>query len=692
MRARAAHQAIWACDLADSNRVKYEVEDLLEQFRDDWEADTPDREEMLDDLEFVAGNQWDARDKAAREALGRPCLTINRLPQFIRQVVGDLRNVKPSIKVLPNGSGATKEVADVFNGVIRNIEERSKDEQPYTSAVQNAVRCSIGHFRIVTENLPENPFSQDIFIKPIHNPLAVVWDHAARSITRSDAKRVFIRDAMPQKVFMDQYPDADVIDFGEYAYGGHLSYWTMPEKVVISEVFEKVDAKAEFALLESGAVMRLDRLPFHVRHDRVNGRMVSIDGRSEFIEEIREALIQKVIWKKISGREVLERGEWPTPDIPIIPVIGEEIHFERTKRRSGLIRSAKDPQRLYNFWRSTQTEVMGSAPKMPYIVGKSQIEGYEEAWLGANVGTKPFIPFNDTKNASRPSREIPPQLSSGMNNEIALAGEDMKATTGIYDAALGNRSNETSGVGIRQRQQEGDVSTNFFGDNLAASMRRAGRIFLDLIPIIYDTDRVVRIINDDASNELTAVNRMVIEDGVPRIYNDLAIGNYDITVDIGPSFATKRQEAVEGMTEILRGNPNATMFLDIIAKNSDWQGADQLAERAQKLLPAELRDQDEEPTPEEQAAQAQQQQLSQMQIALQMADMQAQIADKQAKAQKTSQEAEGVELDNVMKKLDLSALTGAVQQAVMAAVVQALTPELPAQQGQQPQPLQNGAI
>ena len=281
-----------------------------------------------------------------------------------------------------------------------------------------------------------------------------------------------------------------------------------------------------------------------------------------------------------------------------------------------------------------------------------------------------------------------------MNNEIALASEDMKATTGIYDASLGNRSNETAGVAIRQRQMEGDVSTNFFGDNLAASMRRAGRILVDLIPIVYDSQRIARIVHDDGSDKMEMVNSVVIERGVPRIQNDLTIGDYDVTVNIGPSYATKRQEALEGMAEILRGNPNATMFLDIIAKNSDWPGAEQFAERAQKMLPPELQEEDEEPTPEQMAMRAQQQQLSQMQMALQFADAEASIADKRAKIEKTTQEAESVELDNVMKKLDLTALTGILQQAVLSAVTQALAPLQPPPQQIQPPalPPQGGAF
>lgn len=641
-------------------------------FAEDWDADRVNRERMLDDLEFIAGEQWDKVEKDLREAEGRPCLTINRLPQFVRQVVGDLRNIRPSIKIRPNGYGSDEDMAEIFNGLIRNIEERSKDEQPYTSAVESAVRCGIGHFRIETDTLPDNPFFQDIFIRPIHSPLSVVWDRAARSVTRSDASHCFVRDAMPRTLFEKEYPDVDPDDFGESMSLEHQTYWSLPERVIVAEVFEKERARADFALLENGAVVRMDRLPVSMAHDPINERMVRADGGSVFIEEIRTANTMRVVWRKITGAGILDSGEWATPDIPIIPVIGEEVHFEKTMLRAGLVRWAKDPQRLYNYWRSTQTEIMGAAPKAPYILGASQAEGFEDLWATANRGNKPFLVFDDSRNAARPSREAPPVASSGMNNEIALAAEDMKATTGIYDAALGAQSNETSGVAIRQRQTEGDISTNFFGDNLAASMRRAGRILLDLIPIVYDTQRVVRIVAEDSTSKLAEVNRLVIESGLPRIYNDLTVGDYDVTVDIGPAYTTKRQEAVEGMREILQGQPFAQYFLDLVARNADWPGADEFVERAKKLLPPQLQEDDEEVTPEQQAARQQEAALQQMQMEMQMRAAQTELADKQAKTAKTVEETKGEQIENAQKALQLAMNSAQMQALVRDAVASIL--------------------
>lgn len=672
--------------MTDSNRIRDKVKDYVHLFGQDWDADRENRDKGLSDIAFSGGKQWDEADLIARK--GRPSLTLNHCPKFIRQIVGDLRNVKPSIRVIPAGNGSDKDVAEVCNGLIRNIEARSRHNQPYTRAVDSAVRSGIGHFRILTENLPNNPFAQDISIKPIYGPAAVVWDHQARSITRDDAMHCFVRESMTRRAFKKTYPKAEPLDFGDRQPDPpELSYWGDADKVMVAEFFERVEAAADFALLGDQTVVRMDRLPATVAYNSDARVMIYADGSVIPVEEIREGKIFKVKWRKLTGVEILEEGEWLTPDIPIIPVIGEEIHYEEHMERAGIVRHMRDGQRQYNFWRSTQTEIIGSMPKLPYIVGSSQVAGLEDAWHEANVGNKPFLPYNDRENPSRPTREIPPQISSGMQNEIALAVEDMKATTGIYDAALGAKSNETSGVGIRQRQMESDVATNFFGDNLQASMTRAGRILIDLIPIIYDSRRIIRILHEDEQDELVTLNDQVIENGVMRIENDVTVGDYDVLVDIGPAYATRRQEALEGMATILQGNPQATMFLDIIAKNSDWPGADQFADRAQKLLPPELQDEDEEVSPAEQQRRAQANQMAALQAQVQMAQVESDLAEKRAKTAKTQQEAEGVELDNVMKKLDLSALTGMVQQAVQMAVLQALAPPPPDPQ-QQVQPPQ----
>ncbi len=667
--------------MTDSNVKRDRLKEYLEQFKSDWEADEENRERRIDDLEFVSGDaQWNPEEKRLRELDGRPCLTINRLPQFIRQVVGDLRNVRPSIKVRPYGNGSDEERADIYNGLIRNIEQRSKDEQPYTSSVENAVRCGIGHFRIVAESLQNNPFSQDVFLKPIRNPNAVVWDGASRSITRADAKRVFIRASLAEKKFKKDHPEADVLDFGDVEASNPDWLWASDRHVIVSEMYEVTESSAPFILLEDGSILRRDRMPFSARLNELDGSVLFLDGTEKFIEETREGPVNKILWRKMTGADILEDGEWITQDIPVIPVIGEEIHFEKTKITAGLIRHAKDPQRLYNFWRSAQAEIIGASPKAPYIVGSSQISGFEKVWGDANKGQKPFLPYDDTKNPSRPQREVPPVPSSGMNNEIALAAEDMKATTGIFDASLGAKSNEQSGVAIRQRQQEGDVSTNFFGDNLAASMRRAGKIMVDLIPLIYDAQRIVRIVKEDDTSEDVEINQLIVEEGIPKIFNDLTSGDYDVSVDIGPSYSTRRQEAIEGMVQLLQGNPALTInFLDIIARRSDWPGADEFAERAKKLLPPQLQEEDEEITPEEQAAREQATVMEKIEQQMLFAKAQSDLAEQQAKTSKIGAEIEESKaqtnqtiLENAMKRLELSDASGQLRSAVEQIVALAL--------------------
>ena len=674
-----------------------DVKDLRDMFQLDWDNDRENRSECEDDLSFVAGEQWDAADRNLRENAKKAVLTINRMPQFIRQVAGDLRLARPSIRVRPVGAGADEDLADVYNGLIRKIEQQSSHNQPYMQAVESAIRCGIGHFRIRTDYAKNNPFHQEAYMEPIHNPLAVTWDMGARAVTREDAEHCWVREALPKEAYKKMYDGATEADFGETEGNYHHEYWYEGDKILIAEYWYKQKGTAPFILLEDGSVMRLDRLPTNVSHNTLDQTLLMPDGTEIGIEDTKDGEITLVKWKKMSGHEILETGDFPASEIPIIPVVGEEIHFDKKVIRSSLIRWARDPQRMYNLWRSVQTDTMASSPKAPYIVGASQIKGFERIWSRANTGDIPYLPYNDKDSVARPTREAPPPASSGMAQEIQLAAEDMKATTGIFDAGLGAQGNETSGIAIRQRQLEGDVSNNYFSENLRASLTRAGNILLEVIPQIYDSKRIVRVVSEDNSDEQIEINGVETLDGVSKAINDLTIGQYDLVVEMGPAFSTKRQEAIEGMRDLLQGIPGSNMYVDIIAKNSDWPGKEEFAERAQKLLPPGILEENvENLTDEEKLQKAQQQQqaqqLQQLQQQLQLADIQGDLREKAAKALKTENEAEKLELENLMSRLDLSTLSGGIQQALLVAIQQALAaPPDQQQPQQQSQPAPPGA-
>ena len=500
------------------------------------DADRENREMALSDLRMIAGlDHWDPKVEEQRKNDNRPCLTINRLPQFVRQVTGDLRAMNPAINVMAGDNAASAEVAEVYEGLIRHIQYRCDASSVYERAGIDAASCGMGYFRVLTDYVDSDSFDQEILIKSIPNPFSVYFDPDASLPTREDARWCFITEPMSKKDFEKAYPGKK-IDPVETDSADAMEHWRDSDDVVVAEYF----------WLEAYEVA-ISQLP--------DGRVV--EGKFEGAPS-RTATRNRVMWAKISGAEVLEGPvEWSGKYIPIIAVMGEELHVGDRVFRSSVIRHAKDPQRLYNYWRSAQTELVALQPKAPFLVTADQIKGLEKFWAGANTENRPYLPFNVDNKAPGlvPQRQNPPMPSAGMMQEIGIADGDMKATTGIYDSSLGERSNEASGVAIRQRQMESDVSTSVYSDHVGKAVERCGRIIVDLIPRVYDTTRQVRILGKDDAQQLVEVNRPMLGPEGPTIRNDLRSGRYDVRVSVGPNYATKRQETVQSLMEFVKAFP-----------------------------------------------------------------------------------------------------------------------------------------
>lgn len=669
------------------------IEDLKELHSSDYNADRENREAMLDDIECYSGEgQWDILDIQAREAEKRPALTQNQLPKFARQVLGDIREARPSITVSPDGFGSDDEVAAIYNGLVRQIMKRSQVTRPFTTAAEGAVIASIGHFRVVTDFLPGNPFHQELSLEPIHNPLAVIWDGDAREVTRIDARHCWVRETMSERAFKLAYPKAQIESFGDTPQDTSSHVWFQKDAITVAEHFYVDAKKAQFALLAEGSVLNLDDLPRGFARVSDEGSEFGLVvnemlGISAPIEEIKEADERCIKWLKMSGAEVLEEGEWITPHIPIIPVIGEQIHHSKGVRRISLIRHAKEAQKVYNYGVTSQLEVAMAAPKAPYIIGISQAGAFVEEWKDATKGNKSALFYDDSKNPTKPTREPPPPIHPALVQITMQAAEDLKATTGIYDAALGQASNEKSGVAIRARQSEADIGTNLFADNLEASLLHAGRIMIDAIPKIYDTRRVMRILKEDDTEESVIVNDTVTEAGVTKYQNDLTVGRYDLAVTVGPSATTRREAALQGLERILQGNPEMlAQFIDLIADTMDFPGKQSFVDRARKLLPPELVESNQGEDNEETPEQAAKREAAAKQAAMAEADQVAEIRKKTADADKAEAEAEVANVETASKALELAMQTGAFQEQVMVMISQKLQEALAAdQQGMPPQ-------
>ena len=580
------------------------------------------REDELDDLRFMAGSpdnqwQWPADVLATRGAVqgqtinARPCLTINKLPQHVRMVTNEQRQNRPSGKVIPADDNADIQVAEVLNGVVRHIEYMSDADVAYDTACDNQVTYGEGYIRLLTEYCNDETFDQDIRIGRVRNSFSVYMDPTIQDPCGADAEWCFITEDILKTEYERMFPDATPIStlYSQGVGDQGISSWLQEDTIRIAEYFYKTYEPATLHLYP-------DNQTAYARTPQ-DKQLMALFGKP-----IRSRLVQrsKVMWMKTNGFDVLDEREWPGKWIPVVRVIGNEWEVDGRMHISGLVRNAKDAQRMYNYWTSQEAEMLALAPKAPFIGYGGQFEGYEQQWKTANTTNWPYLEVNPdvTDGAGNvlplPQRAPPPLPQTGLIQAKMGAADDIKGTTGQYDASLGIGGNERSAKAIIAREKQGDVGTYHYVDNLARAVRHITRQIVDLIPKIYDTQRIARIIGVDGDVNMVKFNPTQQEpvkeirgpDGslIEKIYNP-GVGTYDVMVTTGPGYMTKRQEALDAMSQILQANPQLwTVAGDLFIKNMDWPGAQEMAARFKKILDPKVLSEGDQ-SPEMMAAQQQ---------------------------------------------------------------------------------------
>lgn len=568
------------------------------------EAEAENRRLALEDLKFRAGEQWDEKIRVDRDLDGRPCLTINKIPQFIQQVTNDQRQNRPSIKVHPVDDQGDPETAEVMQGLIRHIEYNSNADVAYDTAFDGAVTGGFGYFRFLTAYASPTSFEQEILIKRIRNHFSVMLDPYSKEPDGSDANWGFIFDDISRDEYRVQFPDSKAASQeGWDLLGDQAPGWKSANGCRVAEYFYKEWRQDTLVLLSNLETALKSELP-------------EILPQGVTVIQERPTQVPVIRWCKINGLEILEKTDWLGKYIPIVPVYGQELDVNGERVLEGVVRNAKDPARMYNYWASAETEAIALAPRAPFIAAEGQLEGYEQEWATANRRNHSVLTYKATNVAGTligpPQRNAFEPAVQAITQARMLASDDLKATTGIYDASLGGRSNETSGVAIQKRNIQAQTSNFHFIDNLTRSLRHAGRIAIDLIPKVYDTARAARIIGEDGEQKIVKLNQPTGEmgkNGKELIYQ-LDSGKYDVTVTTGPSYASKRQEAVSSMLEVTRAVPQLMQVAgDLMVKNMDWPGAQEIADRLKKALPpglAEDPNEKKQPIPPQVQAQMQQ--------------------------------------------------------------------------------------
>jgi hypothetical protein len=584
------------------------------------DRDSDNRTRYQDDVRFARlAEQWPEEVRKKRQTDGRPCLTINRMAAFIRQVVNDARQNSPQIKFHAVGEGADQWTAKVLDGVAKNIEYSSNAEVAYDTAADNAVTGGFGYFRITTDYAADDVFDQDIRIERIANSLSVVPDPYCMDADSANWNDAFITETYSLDTFRKKWPDADASSF-EGDRKDVAPDWLDGDDVMVAEWWTRREVAATLLQLSNGMVMLKEQ------YEKAK-ELLDIQGVT--IQATRPTRTMKVTQHIMNGCEIIETNEWAGKYIPIVPVYGDEVIIDGKRHLKSLIHDAKDAQRMLNYWRTASTELVALAPKAPWV-GPVGSFATDPNWATANNENHQFLEYDPVPEANGmpPQRQAFTGPPAGALQEAMNASDDMKSIMGLFDASMGAQSNETSGRAILARQREGDVSTFNFTDNLNRAIRHAGRIICDLIPKVYSTARIIRTIREDGSSLNVPVNQQIQQpgkllpehakalgeqtEGILHVY-DLTTGKYDVTCESGPSYTTQREEAAAQMMNFIQAYPPAAQVIGpMLAKNLDWPGSDEIADALKALLPPQLQGQNPQLMQAQQVIQQLQQAMGQL--------------------------------------------------------------------------------
>ena len=548
------------------------IQEAIEFLKFANDADTMNRQEALEDLKFGGGDQWPVELQNSRNLESRPVITVNKVDNYCRQVSNQQRQQRPRIKVHATNTHEDMVDAQTIQGIIRHIEVNSNADHAYDNAFEYAVRMGWGYMRVRTDYISEDSFDQEIYIDAVDNPFTVYFDPNSVLPDGSDADRCLITTMMRKDEFRKLYPDAQDggTSFTQRGTGDSQSEWITKEDIRLAEYYYTVKEKAKLYLLSDGTATFADDKDFFTRLAAYGIEVV----------DTRESYKKTIKYCKLTAVEVLEERDWAGKYIPIVPVYGRHIVIGDKRKKFGMIRYAKDPQRMYNFWQTSITEGVALAPKAKWLLAEGQDEGHESDWANANIKSFPLLRYKQTDIDGRPApvpvRLQPEPPQAGIMAAAAGVNDDIKSIMGIFDPAQLGQGN-ISGKAINGQQQQVDLTNFDYYDNLTRSIAHIGKICLDLIPKIYDTERVMRIIGDDGKPELLTINQ---RDSVGRVLNDISVGQYDVVMETGPGYNSKRQEAVDNMLPLLSAAPDLMKVAgDLVFRNMDWPGADIIADR-----------------------------------------------------------------------------------------------------------------
>lgn len=543
------------------------------------------RKLAVEDIKFAQteDGQWD--DGAKEKRKNRPRFTINRVAGAVDQLIGDQRQNRTNIKIRPVSGGATEDVAKTLTGLIRNIESDSKASNSYDTAFDEVVNGGFGGWRVVTEFSDDDAFDQDIKIKPLNTATTSLWfDDAAIEYDKRDAMFAFVTVDMPKDEHEDRFPDSPMSEWSQEQYNtSGCSDWFGDDSVRVAEYWVKTPVTKNIALLSDGRV---------IDSDEEKSVLDELAAQGVTVKKTRQVKSHKIEMYLMDGSGILEGPkDWAGKFIPLIPVYGRQAHIESQTYTRGIVRFAKDANRIYNYATSSVIETAALTPKDPIWITPAQAKGHETKLKNFANQNSPFMLFNpDNKVPGIPQRGGAPAVQGAFLQQIQQASMDLYHVTGMQPPSIGVNPELKSGKAIVAQERQGDRGSFIFTDNLSKSIDYCGEILVDLIPRIYDTARQVRIMQQDGETEnveINTVNQEVVDEetGKPVLVNDLSIGKYDVVTETGPAFATQRQESARQIMDLISNSPQfEALAMDLVAKDLPILETKELTKRVRKVM------------------------------------------------------------------------------------------------------------
>lgn len=547
------------------------------------EAEQPIRQEALEDQRFYFGEQWPDHIRQDRERAQRPCEVVNRLPQIVQQMTNQQRQNRPMAQINPVGSRADIKTAEIIQGLIRHTEINSDADIAYDTAFESAAICGFGYWRIRADYVDGDSSDQDIFDEWIDDAFSVYLDPTARKYDKSDMGFAFIMSDLTPDRFAYEFPGATMLGLDDFRSIGDMErFWFSSGRIRVAEYYWVEETERTLVTLTSGITVDEDEL---LDEDEIQMK----DG----MPVMRRARTPRVMYTKISALEELEpRRRIPGRYVPIIPVYGRQGIVDGKRQVMGLVRDMRGPQRIFNYATNKIIEAVSLAPMAPWVVAEGQIEGYEQFYQQSNTRPIAYLPYRTVdlmgKPAPPPQRQTADVPIAAMVAVLAQSDQNLKAVSGYYPESLGEPKNDESGKAILARQQRGDVANLHLSDNFNRSLRHAVKVKLAMIPEIWDTARIQRIIDPDETHRMVKLNQPFEEEGMLKVF-DVRVAQYDVVISAGPSYHSKRAEFVSSVLSLVQAAPETmSLVLDLLVQNMDWPGAQEIADRLRQMLPPQL--------------------------------------------------------------------------------------------------------